>query len=65
MMTEEHNITKRRVAKAPCSSTTRVREGNDYLSFVEALQRCLLARCCTVSVMRFDEASVEESSERT
>ena len=45
------------------SSATRVGERGDYLSFVEALQGCLLARDCAVSTMRFKEASVEESSE--
>ena len=33
----------------------------DYLSFVEALQSCLLARDCAVSIVRFEKADVEES----
>ena len=54
-----------KTAKAPCSCKTRVEEGEAYLSSVEALQRRLLARNCTVSIMWFDEASIEEPSERT
>ena len=55
------------LAKAPDHqnswSESRKGERGEYLSFVETLQSCLLARDGTVSIMRFEEASVEESSE--
>lgn len=46
------------------SRATKIGGRGDYLSFVEALQSCLLARDCTVSIMRFEEASVEEPGKR-
>lgn len=34
-----------------------------YLGLVEALEGCLLARDCAISTVRFEEASIEKSSE--
>lgn len=48
---------------ANCLRVTRVRERGDYLSFVEALQSRLLACDCAVSIVRLEEAGVEESRE--
>ena len=45
------------------STVTRTLERGDYLRIVEALQGSLLAGNCAISTMRFEEASVEESSE--